>query len=119
MKVKILGEFSYQSSPESDDMIEVNDNDLKELGKTKIFDVQNNCIKDYEIPADVVERMELEELRRKRVSLLEAFDKWEKAVLRGREQDSEIIMQWYRDLLDLKATAFVDYNVPDKIKYFL
>lgn len=56
-------------------------------------------------------------LRAKRGSLLTAFDKWEKAVLRGREQDDYMIMSWYRDLLDLKDSAFE--NVPEKIKYYL
>jgi hypothetical protein len=49
--------------------------------------------------------------------LLEAFDKWEKAVLRGRKQDDLSIMNWYYDLLDLKETAFT--NVPSEIKYYL
>ena len=48
---------------------------------------------------------------------LEAFDKWEKAVLRGREEDSEDIMFWYRNLLDLKEETF--NNVPERIKYYL
>lgn len=43
-------------------------------------------------------------LRAKRTSLLNAFDKWEKAVLRGREQDDYVIMAWYIDLKDLQDT---------------
>ena len=119
MKVKIIKEFSYQTSPETDDMIEVSEGDLKELGKTKIFDIENNCIKDYEVPAEIKAREEAEKLRAKRKPLLEAFDKWEKAVLRGREQDSVIIMQWYRNLLDLSEMAFEEENIPERIKYFL
>ena len=56
-------------------------------------------------------------LRAKRKSLLEAFDLWEKAVLRGRATEDNIIMQWYYDLLDLKEEALD--NVPEKIKYYL
>ncbi len=56
-------------------------------------------------------------LRAKRNSLLNAFDKWEKAVLRGRKEDKEYIMSWYYDLLDLKEYAFK--NVPEEIKYYL
>lgn len=56
-------------------------------------------------------------LRAKRNSLLNAFDKWEKAVLRGREKDKEYIMSWYYDLLDLKEYAFE--NIPEEIKYYL
>lgn len=56
-------------------------------------------------------------LRTRREKLLSAFDKWEKAVLRGREQDDYIIMAWYRDLLDLKESAFT--NIPKRIEYYL
>lgn len=55
-------------------------------------------------------------LRYKRVSLLDAFDKWEKAVLRGREQDDYSIMVWYQDLLDLKENSF--NNIPSRIQYY-
>ena len=119
MKVKILGDFSYQTSPETEDMIEVSPEDLKDLGKTKIFDVENNCIKDYSLPEEVIEAQKKTELRAKRRTLLTAFDKWEKAVLRGRESDSEIIMQWYNDLLNLSTSAFDESNIPDRIKYYL
>lgn len=57
------------------------------------------------------------QLRVKREPLLIAFDKWEKAVLRGREEDSAEIMQWYQDLLDLVESAFE--NVPDRINYYM
>lgn len=56
-------------------------------------------------------------LRAKRANLLTAFDKWEKAVLRGRETDDTEIMAWYQDLLDLKESAFV--SVPDRVNYYL
>lgn len=56
-------------------------------------------------------------LRSKRTPLLLAFDKWEKAVLRGREKDDETIMDWYLDLLDLNESAF--NSVPDRVKYYL
>ena len=57
------------------------------------------------------------ELREKRKFLLKAFDIWEKAVLRGREQDSQTIMNWYQGLLDLNPESF--NNVPLEIKYYL
>lgn len=59
----------------------------------------------------------IENLRNKRAPLLLAFDKWEKAVLRGREEDSAEVMQWYQDLLDLVESAFE--NVPDRINYYM
>lgn len=55
--------------------------------------------------------------RKDRCNLLKAFDLWEKAVVRGREEDSDEIMQWYRDILDLKPEAFD--NIPDRIKYYM
>lgn len=57
------------------------------------------------------------ELRIRRRPLLEAFDKWEKAVLRGREQDSVVVMGWYQDLLDLAPSAFE--NIPERAQYYL
>lgn len=55
--------------------------------------------------------------RSKRKPLLEAFDKWEKAVLRGREQDIAEIMQWYQNLLDLVSSTFE--SIPERIQYYL
>ena len=54
--------------------------------------------------------LELEErrkdkLRQKRKPLLDAFDIWEKAVLRGREIDSTDIMKWYQSILDLDENS--------------
>lgn len=58
-------------------------------------------------------------LRDKRDPLLSAFDKWEKAVLRGREVEDERVMQWYYDLLDLKEDAFKENNIPARVQYYL
>lgn len=113
-KIKILNQFSYQSFPLADEdiTIEVEEDILKEIGKTKCFDVENNTIIDYDNTEEVLER-----LRFKRKPLLIAFDKWEKAVIRGREEDSAKIMSWYYDLLDLKENAFT--NIPERIKYYM
>lgn len=113
-KIKILNKFGYQGFPLTDDdiTIEVEEEVLKEIGKTKCFDVENNTIIDYDNTEEVLER-----LRFKRKPLLIAFDKWEKAVIRGREEDSAEIMQWYQDLLDLVESAFE--NVPDRINYYM
>lgn len=64
-----------------------------------------------------LESIHKEQLRTQRNNLLQAFDKWEKAVLRGRESDDESIMQWFNDLLDLKENAFE--NIPERIKYYI
>ena len=64
-----------------------------------------------------LEEQKLNRLRQQREPLLAAFDKWEKAVLRGREKDDETVMMWYRDLLDLEEIAFK--RVPPRIQYFI
>ena len=56
-------------------------------------------------------------LRGKRSRLLTAFDKWEKAVLRGRETESLEIMNWFYNLLNLDEQAI--NNVPERVKYYL
>ncbi|MCH5163083.1 MAG: hypothetical protein J1G38_06295 [Clostridiales bacterium] len=55
--------------------------------------------------------------RQQRSSLLIAFDKWEKAVLRGREIDDDQVMRWYKALLNLEEWAFSD--IPSRIAYYL
>ncbi len=47
-KIKILGQFDYQTFPETDDMIEVDENVLLEIGKTKCFDTINKKVIDYD-----------------------------------------------------------------------
>ena len=64
-----------------------------------------------------LEEKRLAKLRSTRKSLLAAFDKWEKAVLRGREFDDPLIMSWYQGLLDLNEYYF--NNIPDRIQYYL
>lgn len=64
-----------------------------------------------------LEEKRLAKLRSRRVGLLTAFDKWEKAVLRGRESDDLAVMEWYRRLLDLKESAFE--NIPERVRYYL
>ena len=56
-------------------------------------------------------------LRQRRVILLEAFDKWEKAVMRSRELDDSSIMEWYYKLLDLDEYSIE--NIPTRIQYYL
>lgn len=50
MKVKILGEFSYQTFPETEDMIEFDEKEIAQIGITKKF--LGNKIVDYEKPID-------------------------------------------------------------------
>lgn len=67
--------------------------------------------------AEELETRKKERLRAQRVGLLAAFDKWEKAVLRGRESDDLAVMEWYRRLLDLDELAFE--SVPTRIQYYI
>lgn len=63
--------------------------------------------------------------RRDRKLLFKAFDLWEKAVIRGREEDSQEVMDWYQEMLDFTGlitedTTFEDYPaVPEILKKYL
>lgn len=63
--------------------------------------------------------------RQRRELLYKAFDVWEKAVIRGREQDSQEVMNWYQEMLDFtdlitEETTFSDYpQLPDELKKYL
>lgn len=55
-------------------------------------------------------------LRHARIQILKPFDLWEKAVVRGRESDSEMIMAWYYSILDLVPEAFE--NIPEDVSKY-
>lgn len=55
VKIKILDKFSYQSLPIEDGMIDFNEDDLKEIGRTKQFDLSNNTIIAYNSPQKFIE----------------------------------------------------------------
>lgn len=61
--------------------------------------------------------MYLNDLRDKREPLLIAFDKWEKAVLRGRELDDVEVMVWFEEIKALDEESL--NNIPERIKYYL
>lgn len=48
IKVFIFDKFDYQTFPIIDGMIKVKESDLKEIRKTKCFDVENQKIIDYQ-----------------------------------------------------------------------
>ena len=66
-----------------------------------------------------LEQIKLTTLRLERNALLCAFDKWEKAVLRGREQEDPAVMLWFNQIKDLDEKAFKKENVPKSIRYYL
>lgn len=45
--VKIISKFNAQSYPLDDTAIEITLDDLANIGITKCFDVENNCVIDY------------------------------------------------------------------------
>ena len=47
IKVKILSQFDYQTYPIVKGMIKVSKSDLEQIGITKCFDVENQCVIDY------------------------------------------------------------------------
>ena len=116
MKVQIISKFNAQSYPLNDTAIEISEETLSQIGISKCFDVENNCVIDYDNTEDLEEERKFN-LRLKRGHLLSAFDIWEKAVLRGREEESQEVMKWYYDILDLDETAI--NNVPEKVKKYL
>lgn len=67
------------------------------------------------------EHFDDEYIRRKRTSLLEAFDKYKTNVFYGIENETDeqkrIILDWYRDLLNLSENSIK--NIPDRITYYL
>lgn len=65
---------------------------------------------------DELKERKYNRLREQRKPLLEAFDKWEKAVLRGREDDDDMVMEWYIALLDLQDSAFE--SIPERVRYY-
>ena len=60
VKVKILSQFDYQTFPLVDGMIDVAKEDLEQIGITKCFDVENQCVIDY-TPSNEEEEQPTEE----------------------------------------------------------
>ena len=48
IQVLILGQFDYQTFPIVEGMIKVKESDLNEIGISKCFDVENQCIIDWQ-----------------------------------------------------------------------
>ena len=111
-----------QSSPLNDKAIFVSEEDLEQLGQTKCFDVENNCVVDYDNTEDL-KKQHLEELRAKRVPLLKAFDVYKSSVAYGTEIETEDqrvkMMTWYNLLLALDEDAMKEENIPERVKYYL
>lgn len=114
--------IEYVPSDELDEtkQLDLTDEERYSLGITKCFDLENNCVVDYD-NTEYLKKQKLEELRAKREPLLNAFDKYKSNVNYGIEIESETdrinIIDWYKLLLELNEYAFK--NVPERIKYYL
>ena len=51
--VKIISKFNCQSFPLDETAIEISVEDLEQIGITKCFDVENNCVIDYDNTKDL------------------------------------------------------------------
>ncbi len=77
--------------------------------KVELADMQNF----QGVPASAATEIK----RQLRAPLLTAFDKWEKAVLRGREEENAEVMAWFHSLLNLEQQAFC--VIPPAVQYYL
>lgn len=74
---------------------------------------------------NITKEQRQEHFRNYRRQVFEAFDKWEKAVLKGREQDDNIIMTWFQEMLDYpeimtESTTWRDYpETPEQVKKYI
>lgn len=61
MKIKILGQFNYQTFPETEDMIEISADDLQAVKqRAKCFNVERNGITNYTKPVPTADEIEIE-----------------------------------------------------------
>lgn len=91
------------------------DLDARHFVSTKLSDDKSYVYQ--EVNYELYNKYKLDKLRQTRSKLLKAFDLWEKAVLRGRESDSDTVMKWYSSLLDLDQDGFT--NIPYQISYYI
>ena len=52
IQVLILNKFDYQTFPIVEGMVKVKESDLKEIGISKCFDVENQSVIDYTPPKE-------------------------------------------------------------------
>lgn len=113
---------TWQVYPITDDLpkLEIDNPKVIKLGKTKLI---NGKIVQPNEENNKNTNIAIFKLFRKKC--LQAFDTWEKNVLRGREEDSESILEWYRVMLNYPTTinentTREDYpTIPERIKYYL
>lgn len=107
MKVKILSKFGYQSFPITEDMIEIDDNLLKQIGKTKCFDLDTKTVIDYDNSQRIKAR-QINKLRRQREA--ECFPIINRGQLWYANLTTiqyEELQTWYKSWLDVTETLIV------------
>lgn len=109
----------WQVYPIEDNLpkLEIEDPRVIELGKTKLI---NGVIVQPTISAEEVIETNKRKFRNYRKTVFNAFDVWEKNVLRGREEDNQEIVNWYNEMLDFtnnitEATKIADYPTPPEV----
>lgn len=104
MKVKILSKFGYQSFPITEDMIEIDDNLLKQIGKTKCFDLDTKTIIDYDNSAEIKER-QISRLRKQREQecfpIINRGQLWYSTLTAEQYKELQV---WYQAWLDVTET---------------
>lgn len=122
--VVITSKFNCQDFPLNDKEIFVTYEDLEAIDNgTKCFDIENNCVIDYDNTED--EKLKrLNELRALREPLLLAFDKYKSNINYGIEieplEQREKIIKWYNEIKNLNENYIIkEENIPDEIKYYL
>lgn len=115
MLVKILNKFNCQSFPIDETAIEVEQEILDQIGITKCFDVDNNCVIDYDNTEDLL-NVRIEELRAKRetecFSIINRGKLWYDTLT---PEQTEELNEWYRAWLEVTETL-VEPTKPEWIK---
>jgi hypothetical protein len=86
--------------------------------------VIDRLLSENKITIEEYKERKLDYFRTYRKELFKSFDIWEKAVLRGREQDDPTVLNWYQTMLGF--TQVIESNpetplptIPDTIKKYL
>ena len=111
-KVKILNKFDYILDENG---IEVSEDDLNQIGITKCFDLENNCVIDYDNTIDkIIEHKN--ELRARRQSIcfpiINRGQLWYDSLTDLQKEELKV---WYKAWLDVTKTL-VEPTKPEWLK---
>ena len=116
MKIKITSKFGFQTYPIVDGMIDISEEELNNIrNKTKCFDVENNCVIDYDNSQNLKNEF-LIKLRDKRdyecFSIINRGKLWYDNLT---QEQLEELNKWYNDWLNVTDTL-VEPEKPEWIK---